>query len=42
MGNDDYDEKLKLALEALLNCKDLDTIDLVYRLLAFDNNEGRA
>lgn len=42
MESDGYGEMLRRAIEALLECRDLDTIDLVYRLLAEVNNEGRA
>lgn len=42
MENDGYGEMLRRALDALLECRDLDTLDLVYRLLAEANNEGRA
>ncbi len=41
MENDGYEYKLELALKALLECDNPDTLDLVYRILVFDKIEGR-
>lgn len=42
MENDGYAYKFELALKALLECDDPDTLDLVYRILVCDKIEGRA
>ena len=42
MESDGYENKLELALRALLECDDPDTLDLVYRILVYDKIEGRA
>lgn len=42
MEGDEYERILGLALRALLDCEDVDMIDLVYRILADANNESGA
>ena len=42
MENDGYEEIFELALEALLECDNPDTLDLVYRILVMDKIDGRA
>ncbi len=42
MENDGYEDRLELALKALLECDNPDTLDLVYRILVMDKIDGRA